>query len=955
MTDQADQTIVLRFLIDAKEILERNKQIREQVNGLKAEMKNMAADGKSAYADIARSMIEVSKIKMDTNIASLKAELSPLVAEYNRLKGVVQEEARQTLATIEAKKAAINSERQTHNQYAASVRTGLQEINRESRQLESSMKGAGGASGSLVKSLGGMAGTAIGITSIVMLFQKLSGYLKEAAQAGKEFAQATFSMVVGVRALQRAGTDITIADVTKQIQILKKEFGIFTTKDLVVGTSAFLNLNRDMGFTRDELFKLQEAIATLAIINGRSMDEVQKTVALALSSGYTEGLQRLGVSINRVTIAQEALNLGYEGGYTALNEIQRGEATYNEIIRKTNIYQEDLLEYQKTLPGQIDATTAALEDQKNMIGEELLPVWLQFLKVILEVVTFFREDLFSNATQDMTEYVSAYKAWLEAQKGGELTTQEATHAWTAAVEEYREIMRQLEESGEEKTIDEIIAERFGTPGLGDVPVADLADERLAEQVSSVIEDQLDEIKSIQEDFQEDSKEAWEDYQQDLEQLELDHFRRREELFRDFIRKIDELRREHDRRVDELELDNARRIDDINREYDVAMADLALEESMGAADIWANYYNSLASAEANYRNRQIDAETKYQETLLRLREGFLLDLEDALQVRDARQVLKLIRRYNLEKEQADRAFDQEMDRLRREHEERLAELARQRDERLRQFYEELAAKRATLELEHIRKLEDEKRRFEQEKAEEDLRYQQQRDDAKRNWGYAKEDEKIRYEQDKEDRDARYTQELLDLDAHLQSRYDKIALALGEELGYTDEMMEAVRVALNDTLGPGGEADAIYSYYTQRAVAAMQSAAGAISYISALENMLRRPGSSWWLRNMDGDDSNFVTPEDKPIKLGMANGGIAVADKPTNVTFGEAGTELAAFVPLKDIASIPSALANIGKGMGASTSGGGNMRIELWLDRYLEGRIVDSAVDNVADVILRRFRS
>jgi len=39
-------------------------------------------------------------------------------------------------------------------------------------------------------------------------------------------------------------------------------------------------------------------------------------------------LQRLGISINKVTIAQKAANLGWDKGYNSLTEYQRALSTY---------------------------------------------------------------------------------------------------------------------------------------------------------------------------------------------------------------------------------------------------------------------------------------------------------------------------------------------------------------------------------------------------------------------------------------------------------------------------------------------------------------------------------------------------------------------------------------------------------------------------------------------------
>ena len=68
---------------------------------------------------------------------------------------------------------------------------------------------------------------------------------------------------------------------------------------------------------------------------------------------------------------------------------------------------------------------------------------------------------------------------------------------------------------------------------------------------------------------------------------------------------------------------------------------------------------------------------------------MFDLEDALRERDARQVLRLIRRFNLEKDRLNREKNQEAEERRTSHRDELRDLDAQRRERIRILNEELA--------------------------------------------------------------------------------------------------------------------------------------------------------------------------------------------------------------------------------------------------------------------------
>ena len=80
-------------------------------------------------------------------------------------------------------------------------------------------------------------------------------------------------------------------------------------------------------------------------------------------------------------------------------------------------------------------------------------------------------------------------------------------------------------------------------------------------------------------------------------------------------------------------------------------------------------------------------------------------------------------------------------------------------------------------------------------------------------------------------------------------------------------------------------------------------------------------------------------------GMAAGGSLFANKPTSVTFGEAGPELAMFLPLGSNFGSPS--ASFAGGGGA----GGSLQLQLLLDPNLEARIVQTSLNNVALTIDR----
>jgi hypothetical protein len=81
---------------------------------------------------------------------------------------------------------------------------------------------------------------------------------------------------------------------------------------------------------------------------------------------------------------------------------------------------------------------------------------------------------------------------------------------------------------------------------------------------------------------------------------------------------------------------------------------------------------------------------------------------------------------------------------------------------------------------------------------------------------------------------------------------------------------------------------------------------------------------------------------------------IATKPTAAVFGEKEPELALFLPLSKIAGLSATTKAPLPEMKTGAGGKGKAQVEILLGAGLEGRIVDKALGDVADVIIRRIR-
>jgi hypothetical protein len=89
---------------------------------------------------------------------------------------------------------------------------------------------------------------------------------------------------------------------------------------------------------------------------------------------------------------------------------------------------------------------------------------------------------------------------------------------------------------------------------------------------------------------------------------------------------------------------------------------------------------------------------------------------------------------------------------------------------------------------------------------------------------------------------------------------------------------------------------------------------------------------------------------PPRIGFAEGGTLIANRPTTVTFGEKGPEAATFSPLGRVGMDEGKTFVSGDGGGQS----GKMSIELLLSPDLEARIIDKSFGGMADVFVREGR-
>ena len=83
-------------------------------------------------------------------------------------------------------------------------------------------------------------------------------------------------------------------------------------------------------------------------------------------------------------------------------------------------------------------------------------------------------------------------------------------------------------------------------------------------------------------------------------------------------------------------------------------------------------------------------------------------------------------------------------------------------------------------------------------------------------------------------------------------------------------------------------------------------------------------------------------------GQARGGTYLATRPTTAVFGEAGPEIASFIPLSNLSSSFGGV-DLGGNAGSPSQVGGNLKLIVDLSPDLQARIIDDSLNEVSAII------
>ena len=808
------------------------------------------------------------------------------------------------------------------------VNTALQQLNSQTKKTTDGVQGLASRLGGItsgLSNLGGVGklvfGSILGIGAVQALQRVTRAFVdfaKEILQRGTEMTEVIFTLEVAIRGLQRIGLDTTIGSWTDQIQKLKKEFPFFPKREFIEATSLAALMTREFGFTEQQIANIVRQSAILAQVTGKDLTESVRGITFAIGSGYFESLQRAGVNISRAVVKNEALAQGYAGVYNELEPAIRASVTYSVIQNNLNSIQDDASEKARTFAGQVQILTSSLEDLKNLFGQvvtssdtfigtlETLNELVGSIQSVYEALSGLNLDIFApfkafTGIDTIIENIETLTVTLQALANTIVALGQVAGTLGTIIGAIGTVAGAFGLDFLSETLEKVQEELFNLErSLGD----------LAKTEKIEIPIKIGELEFDEEDYQE-ILDATEELNEKIFEIEEDAAKRRLDVFEDYRSDVEKNAEGHYRKMEDLAQDHQDKLDDIELKRSQKIADEITNYNLRVADAQRDAAFRREEAERKYRERELKDERKFQEKLRQLRENFLFDLEDAVRERDARQIIRLIRQYNLRRDQMVREEKLSKDDKQSAFEEDLRQIEFQRQERLRQ-----------LAVEHSRRLKEIDIQAERERTKAALEFQRRQADEQERWN-----------KQKEERNERLAEQLADLDTATQERINKIISGLQEEYGLTNEQLDAIALLWENTYGPDGRIDVAIGYTLAR-----------MAQLLAWMNLMKAQQQAFKFANIPPGGYLGTPPDDAG---GQAKGGTIIARKPTVALFGEAGPEMATFTPLNNLAETTPFGGQAPEG--ARDSKMGKLRLEMLLSPDLEARIVDDTLNEVADVI------
>lgn len=674
----------------------------------------------------------------------------------------------------------------------------------------------------------------------------ISNAFSTMAEKTKLFETSLYNLHNAERVLSESGIEVTFKDLEAVIDRVHAKFrGMFSLIDIQDAVADIAIATKDLGFSAKQIEMLSEAIGGVQLRHPElTFQEVEQHAITALLSGRTQSLQNMGIAANEATVKEKALEMGLIQTGQELTTQTKALAILQIMYDSTAKETEDLRERQNTLSGASQTLQSSWEDLMRVLGVGFAPVIISLLGQVNKSL----QGLYAWTQKSNDSLKGLLLALMTVLNFMVMLPQYALKGLTplkAFQDAYASAYQTLQ------SYTEFLTKSTDT--------ATESIDKLGNSIEELQSKDLNSLISSVEGFADRMDKATDKFNTDVAQSQEDYY-------------IKLRRSQEDYQID-------------------------------VAKVEKDFRDKKQDADRKYRENESNAEAKFQQQLKELRDKYLFDLEDALRNRDARQVLRLMAQYKMDKEHLTERYALESQERKKNYQQELEDLKKQESDKLA----EMAAAQA-------------------------LKEQRMKED----WML-----------ENERRAEQYEREIQELKKSWEDRLREEATKLGQQYGLNESQVEQLYQLLSKYYGPSGYFDGLYDYSYKSLVARSQN------LLAALNAMIAGFSSS--MVNLSAMIPGVVNANAIYGGGFRAKGGIDIVNKPTRTsfgaTYGEAGPEAHIFIPLSNPSSgIPSSIAS---SMGGE--GSGKIGIELWLSPDLESRIVENSLNQAADVITRVRRS
>lgn len=725
---------------------------------------------------------------------------------------------------------------------------------------------------------------AMGAFISMLLFQAtqaIGTFFRESINQAKQLEETMYRLANAERILSNSGQEVSLKGLEEGITRIKKLLPIFSREDIAQLVGQVALGTQQLGYTEKQILDLTQAILLLNIQSTKQEDAATTAghVMAAILGKSSQGIAQLGVSFNETEKQAAALDLQL---------IKQGESTEkltdNElaavklaiVMKNANVDNAEAMallnDFLGTNTSKLQQNAAAWKDLQTVFGQivnNFLPDFVPAIEKIQKALELRGvQGLFGKQRGEVGKGFAWMDSaiWAKISTGIKLTTKE--------YERLKSVLATLD--------DKEILKIFPDPSA-------IKDRFTRELIQSLVEvkdtatgmpDPL--IPNV---VDEEALKALEDLEQGIQDILLDAQHAQEDLDVKLKQKQEDLETEYVRKAEDAATDHAQKLADINQDT----------------------LDKVEDAKRKAREEEEKREQDLLQKLKELRERYLLDLEDALHERDARQVLRLMKEYDLDKKNI-------LDRAALDEKQKKDDLAAD----LRNIEEDRKRKIESENIEYQRKLADLATAKAREQEELAIWYQREQEDIKRN-----------IEQKLESLLQGYISEETLHEEHQGKIYAILAKYFGKDMA----LMGNLTAFMAQQFAQVG------------ALAQQMAAIGSLNYGLGLANKSNPFQGQYETPKMPAYNYSASSPTH------YAKGGQFVATRPTTIGVGEGGMpELVSVIPLSKL---------LGGSMGVNGSGGGgsnsSIEVAVTLSPDLEARVVSKALDGTADVISRVQRS